>query len=296
MQAIWRLARFLPPGSMAQARRWLGGSWTSWAVNRTIRAIPDRIVSLPDGRRFRLGPDPIYLQLFAGRDFEPLESELTRRLVGPGEIVLDIGANFGWYTTLLSRCVGPTGHVLAFEPLPPTYARLRENLGLNDCHANVTAVCAAVGEQRGTATMHQFRQLSHSRSSLGTLGQADFQRWSVPAVDLDSFLAGQGNPRVSFLKCDVEGAERLVLRGARRLLDSPDAPRILIELNEETSAAFGYCKRDLWDDLRGHGYDHFHAVHHGPRLTRIEDAAGLGLTTLMLCGKREIDREKIEVL
>ena len=65
-----------------------------------------------------------------------------------GDVALDIGGNFGWYTTLLSRAVGPGGQVHAFEPRPETYEVLKKNCELNGA-SNVTLNRFALGEKRG---------------------------------------------------------------------------------------------------------------------------------------------------
>jgi len=52
--------------------------------------------------------------------YEP-DTEIMHALVGTGDMVLDIGANVGWYTYLLSKCVGPRGQVTSIEPVPPTF-------------------------------------------------------------------------------------------------------------------------------------------------------------------------------
>ena len=61
--------------------------------------------------------------------------ELVRRITRPGMIALDIGANVGYYTRLLSTLVGSSGHVLAFEPHPRSFTLLRQNTAkLNNCY------------------------------------------------------------------------------------------------------------------------------------------------------------------
>ncbi len=58
-------------------------------------------------------------------------TELVQQIIKPGDIVLDIGANIGYYTLIFARCVGPTGHVYAFEPDPGSFALLQKNVQIN---------------------------------------------------------------------------------------------------------------------------------------------------------------------
>jgi FkbM family methyltransferase len=127
-------------------------------------------------------------------------------VVRPGMTAVDVGANIGFHTMVLSRLVGPLGAVHAFEPLPETLALLRANLWRHEC-ANTTVHAAAVTDTVGTVEM----QLDPEGRSGAHIGSG----FAVPAVTLDEALAGV---RVDVLKVDVEGAEPMVFRGARELI------------------------------------------------------------------------------
>src|SRR5271154_7457581 len=85
--------------------------------------------------------------------FDLAERAFIQRFVRPGMTILDIGAHHGFYTLLLSKCVGPTGRVLAFEPSPRERHALRLNLRLNRAH-NVLVHSAALGEAPGECQLH----------------------------------------------------------------------------------------------------------------------------------------------
>jgi len=76
--------------------------------------------------------------LRTGSSFEPDVANLFVRVLGEGDVAVDIGANIGFLTVLAAILVGPTGHVVAFEPGPENLERLRANLAHNDCK-NVTS-------------------------------------------------------------------------------------------------------------------------------------------------------------
>jgi FkbM family methyltransferase len=296
MKFVWKLLDLAPqpimsalkrhtsPSLRLRVREMLGGSY---------RTIPDKIIDLRDGRRFHIGPDYIYWPLFMGRDFEPAATSIVRRLVRPGDVVVDAGANYGWYTTLLAELAGPAGRVYAFEPAPATFARLREHIALNGCEDRVVATRCAVGAARGEAEIHTFDNLSHSRSSLSPLDQSSFQTHAVAVTDLDSFLHAQNQFQIEFLKCDVEGSELMVLQGARRLLDSPRPPIALVELNHETSAAFGYQPTDIWKYLLNRGYDRFYEIEGENRIRRVDGEARISKVNLLLCGKGDHIAERL---
>jgi FkbM family methyltransferase len=129
--------------------------------------------------------------------------------VRPGDAVLDVGANVGFYSLLASRLVGDGGRVFAFEPLPRNLFYLRRHLDLNGA-GNVAVHAVAVAEATGSEFLDV--QGDPSMASFSERGLA------VPTVSLDQFFDAASAPPPSFVKIDVEGAESRVLRGAKRTL------------------------------------------------------------------------------
>jgi FkbM family methyltransferase len=140
--------------------------------------------------------------------FERAEQDVFARTVRSGDVVYDLGANVGFYTLLAAKLAGPTGRVVAFEPVPRNLGYLRRHLALNQCE-NVSVVAAAVSDRSGTA---RFRD--GPAHTVGTLAR-DERGYDVQVVALDDYCAAPA-PRV--IKIDVEGAEADVLRGAARVL------------------------------------------------------------------------------
>lgn len=191
-------------------------------------------------------------------------------LVSPGDTVLDIGANAGFYAARLAHLVGPQGAVHAFEPIPETFDVLRHvvaALGL----ANVVLYPAAVADREGEQTMEVPREgckvenyyLAHL--SLAPAGGQRTLRVRTRTLDA---LRAAGLPRVSFVKCDVEGAELLVLRGAAGLLRA-DRPVVLCEVSDDMAGRLGHASGEVFDFLRDLGYEAWYAA-----ADRLEPAAG----------------------
>jgi FkbM family methyltransferase len=151
-----------------------------------------------------------------------------QRVVKPGMVAMDIGANGGYYTLLLSKLVGDRGQVISYEPLPPNFEFLKENISLNH-RSNVRAECAAVAENSGQLDF----MLPEPNSSLWAgpvpedAGRASIR---VPAVAIDDFIESTGSP-LHFLKIDVEGAEGSVLAGARSTIRRFH-PTMVVELHD----------------------------------------------------------------
>jgi FkbM family methyltransferase len=121
----------------------------------------------------------------------------------PGDKFVDVGANCGAFTLFAARQVGPSGRVVAVEPMPEMLHRLRFNIGLNGL-SNVDVVPTAVGSEPGTATLF----VDESRRGLSSMtkleGAAPIE---VPIVTLQSVLEKHGIERVDALKIDIEGYE-----------------------------------------------------------------------------------------
>ena len=143
--------------------------------------------------------------------YEQDKQALVARLVKPGMKVFDIGANAGFYTLAFARLTGAAGHVWAFEPFAENAANLLGHLRLNAI-GNVSLVQAAVADRPGVAGF----QIAQS-NSMGMLA-THVTAYMVPTVTLDALMQDGTLPMPDLIKMDVEGAEALVLAGAKMLL------------------------------------------------------------------------------
>lgn len=143
-------------------------------------------------------------------------AELARHIV-PGMTVFDVGANAGYYTVLAGRRVGPTGQVVAIEPLLSNVQYLARNVEINRLE-NVAIVMAAVSSHCGMAnfTIGENRALGHlsdDGTEIPTGARLSAASALAPMITLDSLVDRIGR-RPDLVKIDVEGAEMEVLRGA----------------------------------------------------------------------------------
>lgn len=166
------------------------------------------------------------------------------RFLGPGDVVVDAGANIGLVTLVAARLVGPRGVVHAIEPHPRTFADLRANVRLNRA-GNVVLHRTALGAAAGTLIIAQFPG-DDSQNFVRPEGPGR----SVPVARLDDLLPDAG--LVTLLKIDVEGYERFALRGAEALLRRTAC--LYVESWEPLFARYGYGCRDLFADLTAAGF------------------------------------------
>lgn len=185
-------------------------------------------------------------------DAEP-ELRVLSALVAPGDCCLDIGANFGLYAHQMSRMVGPAGRVFAFEPVPSTFALLVENLGRLGV-TNVQAFPYAVSDRDARITMSipawdhgaPNYYMAHVNATSGEGEQVE-----VESRRIDSVLPATPS-RVAVVKCDVEGHELAVLRGALGLIQR-DQPAWMVEISGDPDDANSDAGRTA-ALLRTHGY------------------------------------------
>lgn len=151
-----------------------------------------------------------------------LERDFIASVLKPGQTAIDVGANIGVYTDFLSKKVGATGAVLAFEPAPENYGHLRSAL---ENRVGVTLHQAAVADESGQITLYLSDHMNVDHQSFD--GGDGRQSVTVPKVSLDEAIAP--NMSVDFIKIDVQGFEHAVLKGAKRVMAENPSLVILLE-------------------------------------------------------------------
>jgi len=176
------------------------------------------------------------------------ERALIRRVVRPGMVAIDVGANVGLHTLELAACVGPGGRVVAVEA-EPRNARLLARTVAGAGVRNVRIVEAAATDRTGPVTIH----VSAANRGDHRLTPDEDPRAAVPVpgVVLDDVLAGE--PHVDFVKLDVQGAELAVLRGLRRTLAQHAAVGVLCELSPDLLRRAGTTPDAVLAELAAHG-------------------------------------------
>jgi FkbM family methyltransferase len=190
-----------------------------------------------------------YLTLKVLGDGEYVEPEMAvlGSLISPGQVAVDIGANVGFYTKLLSELVGPSGQVYSFEPVSDNF-RVLDRVVVRGRLANVKTFFAAVDHQPGENDM-----IIPDKSDFTGFYQARLaadvdsgRRQHVKVVSLDQLWNDEILRSVDFVKCDAEGSELGILKGGIRLL-AKSKPSMLVEIQRKTSA-------EVFDLLHAIGY------------------------------------------
>lgn len=217
-------------------------------------------VKLPDGRSFLYSatPNDVIARALYWRGLKDWESEtipVFYKTAQSAQIVLDIGANTGFYT-LLACTANPNARVIAFEPVPRVYEKLMEHIRINHFDDRCEAHRMAVSNFVGTAQMHvPFGDLPTS-ASLNTDGFRGFSGIlvEVPVTTVDAVM---GDKPVDLAKIDVEGFEPQVLEGMRMTLRR-FRPALFIECLPDGPY------REVEEILKNLGYQIYLLSHNGP--------------------------------
>lgn len=267
LDARERLAR----STSARARRAVERFFTRLAERRADRGYrrttAERVAA--GGTMTDLFPVPAFGEVFeidirsdlarrvaATGTFEPHLAEIVRAAVRPGDHAVDFGANVGFYTVLCGTLAGPTGRVLAVEPMAAVAERALANARRHGL-ANITAETCAAGEQTGVIEIEhiegreEFAALGEMRHAAVRRTQ-ERRRTRVAVERLDDLLARHG-VRPAFVKIDTEGSELGVLSGAPCML-SEMHPLLLVETSDDLLAPQGRRVADVAALLEAHGY------------------------------------------
>lgn len=188
-------------------------------------------------------------------DFEAQELAWMRRIIrgiGAPEIAFyDIGANAGFYSIALSKEF-PQLRATAFEPVPRTFSLLNENIRLNQSE-RITALNIGLSDEAGAATFHTYPSQSGASSLCENLTGIPTETVTCQLAVLDALMPPAKN-RVDFVKCDVEGAELMALKGAHETL-RVHRPVLFVEMLRKWSKNFGYHPNDIITYLGTLGYE-----------------------------------------
>ncbi len=251
-----------------------------------------------DGRKFTVHlKTGMQTSVYFVGEYEKILTEIVGSLLRQGDTCLDVGANFGWYTTLFQKVCGERAEIHAFEPMPPTYAELEQNYRLMGSPENVRINNLALGEKPDELTINLFEGLSTGHASMSTQGRDDAISFQCRVVTLDSYMEENAVGEVNFVKVDIEGAEMMFLKGAKKLFAQKTPPICLMEMALQQTKNFGYLPNDLINFLGERAeYDFYKVDEFETRLTKINGFDETDIGANVICFPRGFYRERFEAL
>ncbi|MCB9644318.1 MAG: FkbM family methyltransferase [Myxococcales bacterium] len=195
------------------------------------------------------------LVVIAFGGYEANFHRFIERYIGPDMVCFDAGANIGFFSVHLGKCVGPNGHVYAIEPVPYIIQRLRRHIQANKLESNCTIVEKAFSDYNGTLTIHAAQESVHNQGMASIHDHNDHlsQKLTVEAETLDHFVEANNLTRVDFIKLDIQGAEAAFLRGGENTLRK-HRPILVFEISPNDLKAMKMSAHDLLSYIEGFGY------------------------------------------
>jgi len=265
--ALWVAGRFSPTGRtkeyFAIQRAWKA----HWPFDRG-RYLPARVetvfnplvpvrVQLEPGVNMLLDPDDsVSRTLLETGQWEPETWGIVKKYLPAGGTFVDVGAHIGVYSLKAAQAMGSQGHVIAIEPNPETVQKLRDNIQASGDN-NIAVQPVACSDSETDLDLFAAARSNTGETSLSraNAAQAGTVRavYHVHARPLDAILEAAGVARVDVVKIDVEGAEMLVLKGARQTL-ARYSPVISVELIDRQLKSMGSSIAEVTEFLRSQGY------------------------------------------
>ncbi|MFH1656592.1 MAG: FkbM family methyltransferase [Candidatus Nealsonbacteria bacterium] len=195
---------------------------------------------------------------------EKTTTNLFKKIVKKGNVVVDLGANIGYFTLLAAKLVGPSGKVYAFEPEPKNFNYLKDNIKINN-YNHVFLNQKAVSDKQGITklficsydTGHHTINQNKGIEVYSSGREIQEKSIEIETIILDDFLRDKTN-KVDILKIDVEGAELLAVKGMKGILEKNRNIKILLEFFPLLIKEMGSSPKELMRILvREHGFNVF---------------------------------------
>jgi len=199
-------------------------------------------------------------------------------IIRKGDTVFDIGANKGQFALPLAHLVGKNGIVHAFEPISKSFNELCMSIKREKLSSRIVPNQLALGDSPGYVKF----TIPQEMLTEATLIPHNIEGWvnydnepqkyfteTCKITTLNQYVKENQIGNINFIKCDVEGAELLVLKGAKSVLQSSSPPILMMEVFEGWSRDFGYLPKDLFEFLKKEaGYEFYWIYESG--LKRVE--------------------------
>jgi FkbM family methyltransferase len=238
--------------------RFIYGLLFRWFLPRSVQ-VQGHQMWLDDQDTLELATHPLY---------EPLETDLFKKEIRPGDIVLDIGANIGYYTLIAARLVGSEGRVYAFEPDPTNFQLLQKNIQANG-YQNIRPLNRAVSSRAGEVSLY----LNPSNRGDHRIYDSGDGRTSVKVqtLRLDDFFKPL-EKKVHFIKMDIQGAEFAALTGMKGLIRKSNGLKLVTEFSPGALQTAGAKPARYLQDLLSLGFRLFEISEKGKSIHPVTSA------------------------
>jgi FkbM family methyltransferase len=193
-------------------------------------------------------------ETFNFADFEPNESRMMDKLFEGCKTFYDIGANIGWHSLNLAGKYR-NSNFYCFEPIPATYQHLLGNIQLN-AFTNISTYNLALSDKNSMQNFYFYEACSGNASAVNLTERTDVNAIECRQTRLVDFLVEAQLAPPEFIKCDVEGAELMVFKGASEIL-AEHKPIIMTEILRKWSKKYDYNPNEIFELFFSKGYESF---------------------------------------
>ena len=196
------------------------------------------------------------LESFNFDAYEYYDSKMLFNLSKECNTVFDIGANLGWYSIFLA-IIDNQKQIYSFEPIPETFSAFKRNIEINKVE-NITTINLALSNEEKEIEMFYTPSLTGASSFKNLQENATHTR-SIKTRTLDDFTQDSKIESIDFVKCDVEGAELLVIEGGMKSIEK-HKPILFLEMLRKWADKFGYHPNEIIRKLSSLNYRCFKVV------------------------------------
>lgn len=211
-----------------------------------------------DRRDFRSQP----LELFNFDFYEQAEINIILKMLPRKAVLYDVGAHIGWYSLLIAKSF-LEATIYAFEPVRSTFEYLKKNVELNNIK-NIRVYNLGFSDKAGSITFYVNPSAPGNASYVNLNPSGEIEKVTCRIERIDDFV-GKHKKKISCIKCDVEGAEFFVLKGAEETLKT-QKPIIFTEMLRKWADKFNYHPNQMIQFLSKLGYQCY--TIHGKKLRR----------------------------
>lgn len=237
-------------GTINEWKRW----WKYLLLEKSkSTGIKTVIMDWMNDLRLRIYPgNEVFRSIFVKGIYDPNLIVVINALLPVDGVFIDIGANMGYCSLLMSRVVGEDGKVFAIEPSERDFLRLVDNVSLNKL-GNVNVYRVAISDKAGNV---KISIAPEERSALNTLGTAfsnkgieELRTEEVGAITLDRFVEQEEIDRIDVIKMDIEGSEFKALKGSRESVERY-RPALIVGVNKNSLGASGSSIEEVMKVLK----------------------------------------------
>jgi FkbM family methyltransferase len=236
----------------------VGNFWFMRSLNQkgkqlVIRRVaPDNTCLVKvDGSLMYIHTNTADFPLYAFGPYEPYTAELFKRVIKPGATVLDIGAQYGYFSLIAAHHVGLDGKIYAFEPSPTNFQLLKQNIYMNKYTNIIHPLQKAVGDKRSTMTLFVYEN-SDAHSMYRHPQAAVKEEISVECITIDEFL---GEKPVDVIKMDIDGHDPYGLQGMKKTIAKSGSIILFAEFAPAYLRRAGVESEDYLAQLKSLGFD-----------------------------------------